>query len=164
MSYYQDANMYSSSSGGNNGNEFSSALSHAQSNQSEQSSDHPLFNAALSFLDSRKSQYSEPANYDVDEDKYLRAHNSLYNSGSREDEDEHDSDSLGAGAAMQALKQFTSGGEKDAGGGGGFDKNRLIGMAMSQAGRLWEEKNGAGKAVSFVLFVPPVRGVLADGG
>ena len=75
----------------------------------------------------------------------MQAHQSLYQG--QDDGRQHDSDSLGAGAAMEALKHFTSGG---GGGsqGGGFDKNKLIGMAMAQAGKLWDEKNGAGKAVS----------------
>jgi hypothetical protein len=49
---------------------------------------------------------------------------------------------------MQALKMFTSGG----GGSGSGGQNQLIGLAMSQAGKLWDQQNSAGNAVSFPLF------------
>ncbi|RJE26932.1 hypothetical protein PHISCL_00739 [Aspergillus sclerotialis] len=149
MSYYQgDGGYYPSqpsySGQGSNLNEFTSALSHAQSHHgSSTDDDHSLFNSALSFLENRKSHYAEPSNNDIDEDKYMRAHQSLYSG--QDDESHHDSDSLGAGAAMQALKHFTSGGSGGSDS-GGLDKNKLIGMAMAQAGKLWDEKNGAGKA------------------
>lgn len=79
----------------------------------------------------------------------MRAHNNLY---SGNDQEVHDSDSLGGGAAVQALKQFTGGGHGGEGD-GGFDKNKLVGMAMAQAGRLWDEKNGAGRVVSSPFFI-----------
>lgn len=132
--------------------EFASAFSHAQSHHGSSNDDNnSLFSSALSFLESRKSDYAEPSNNEIDEDKYMRAHQSLFSG--QDDEEQHDSDSLGAGAAMQALKHFTSG--ESGGDSGGMDKNMLIGMAMSQAGKLWDEKNSAGKAVSFLLIFMP---------
>lgn len=52
---------------------------------------------------------------------------------------------------MQALKMFSSG---QSGGSSGGDQNAFIGMAMSQAAKLWEQKNSSGNVVSFVLFLP----------
>jgi len=77
----------------------------------------------------------------------VSAHQSLY--GGMSDDRKHDSNSVGMGAAMQALKMFTS---SDSGSGsssssGGMDKNKLIGIAMQQAGNLWEKKNSSGQAV-----------------
>lgn len=66
----------------------------------------------------------------------------MYDSGSSDQK--HDSNTLGAGAAMQALKMFTGGNENSDSSGGGMDKNKLIGLAMAQAGKLWDEKNGSG--------------------
>lgn len=69
----------------------------------------------------------------------IKAHQSTYGGGSGGN---HDSNTLGKGAAMQAMKMFSGGGSE--GSGGGMDKNKLIGMAMSQAGKLYDEKNGGG--------------------
>lgn len=116
--------------------DFSSAASHAEQHADQ---DRSLFSSALSFLSDRKSQLSDPSQVEVDEDHAMRAHNAMYNDqddrGSR-----HDSSTVGAGAAMQALKMFTSGGSND----GGMDKNKLIGLAMAQAGQLWDQKQSNG--------------------
>lgn len=74
----------------------------------------------------------------------------MYNGGDPSQES-HDSSSVGAGAAVQALKSFTSGGSSD----GGFDKNKLIGMAMAQAEKLWDEKQGGG--ASMVRIYPILK-------
>ena len=52
------------------------------------------------------------------------------------------SNELGAGAAMQALKAFTSGGS----GGGG--QNQLIGLEMAEAEKLFDQQSANGNAVS----------------
>lgn len=123
--------------------EFSSVLSHAQSHHgsSDNESNNALFNGALSMLDSRKDEFSDSGAYEVDEERYMRAHDSLSSGGG---EGGHGSEDVGTGAAMQALKMFTSGGEGE---GGGMDKNRFIGMAMAQAGKVWDEKNESGSVV-----------------
>jgi hypothetical protein len=46
---------------------------------------------------------------------------------------------------MQALKMFTGGGGSSD---GGMDKNKLMGLAMAQASKLWDEKNSTGNVVS----------------
>lgn len=75
----------------------------------------------------------------------MKAHQSLYGSGGSGEK--YDEKSLGAGAAMQALKMFTSG-QGDSGS-GGHDQNKFIGIAMAQAGKLWEEQNQGGNVVCF---------------
>lgn len=123
------------------GDDFSSAAQHAQSHNSNE--DSSLFSSALSFLNERKSQFQDPSRIDVDEQQAVQAHNAMYNGGGNEEGRSHDSSTVGAGAAMQALKMFTSGGASD----GGMDKNKLIGLAMAQAGSLWEQKQGAGASM-----------------
>jgi hypothetical protein len=54
---------------------------------------------------------------------------------------------------MQALKMFTGGSSGGSGGSdGGMDKNKLIGLAMAQASKLWEEKNEGGNVVCFLSW------------
>jgi hypothetical protein len=74
----------------------------------------------------------------------------MYGSGG--DNKTHDSNTVGAGAAMQALKMFTGGGNSGSSGNEGGDKNKLIGLAMAQAGKLWDEKNGSGGNVVCYSF------------
>lgn len=136
--------------------DFNPALSHAQSNQSS-SDDGDLFSTALSFLKDRRSNRNDDDDDDLDDDDMIRSHKSLYGGG---DSSEHDSGSVGKGAAIEALKMFTSGGGSSSGsseGGGGMDKNALIGMAMAQAGKLWEEKQSSGSGDVVCLFLSQVR-------
>lgn len=148
-SYYNTPSGANPSYGGSGGgygsdDDFNPAVSHAQAEHGEDSS---LFNTALSFIKDRKSEYAQRDNYDIDESHMVQSHQELYGGGG--EERAHDSNTLGAGAAMQALKMFTSGGgsESSASGSGGMDKNKLIGVAMAQAGKLWEEKNSSGGGV-----------------
>ncbi len=123
------------------GDDFSSAAQHASQHHSTE--DSSLFSTALGFLNEHKSQFTDPSRYEVDEQHAVAAHNSMYNNSGNEEGQRHDSSTVGAGAAMQALKMFTSGGASD----GGMDKNKLIGMAMAQAGKLWDQKQGAGASM-----------------
>lgn len=132
-------------------NEFSSAAHHAQQHHSEDSG---LFSTALNFLSERKAQYADPGSYDVDEQHAVQSHQAMYGG---DEQRTHDSGTVGAGAAMQALKMFTggSGGESE-----GFDKNKLIGLAMAQAGKLWDEKAGSG--ANMVCFLGWLGGQFAN--
>jgi hypothetical protein len=123
------------------GDDFSSAAQHASQHHSTE--DTSLFSTALGFLNQHKSQFTDPSRYEVDEQHAVAAHNAMYNDGGNEEGQRHDSSTVGAGAAMQALKMFTSGGASD----GGMDKNKLIGMAMAQAGKLWDQKEGSGASM-----------------
>lgn len=120
-----------------NFDDFTSALHHAQNHHG--SEDPSLFNKAVSFLQNNKDEYADPSRYEVDEDHAIRSHQAMYGGGGGDGE-VHDSRSVGAGAAMQAVKLFTSGGAQD----GGMDMNKLIGLAMANAGQLWDEKASSG--------------------
>ncbi|CAI7672328.1 unnamed protein product [Penicillium bialowiezense] len=130
-------------SGNYGDDDFSSAANHAQEHHG--SEDKSLFSSALSFINERKSQYSGSGG-EVDEQHAVKAHQEMYGSGSSSGN--HDSNTVGAGAAMQALKMFTGGGSGGSSSDGGMDKNKLIGLAMAQAGKLWDEKQGSGANVS----------------
>ncbi|GFF85178.1 hypothetical protein IFM47457_06725 [Aspergillus lentulus] len=116
--------------------DFNPAVRYAESHAN--TSDPSLFTSALSFLNENKHRLSN--DNDIDEQEMIHAHQSLYGGG--ESERRHDSSSVGAGAAMQALKMFTtsSEGEKS-----GMDKNAFIGLAMAQAKKMFEEKEAKGE-------------------
>ncbi|KAL8747802.1 MAG: hypothetical protein Q9184_007551 [Pyrenodesmia sp. 2 TL-2023] len=118
--------------------DYSGALHHAQEHGN--SEDSSLFSSALGMLSGKKK--NDYANEDMDEDSAVRAHQAMYSSeGSGS---QHSSQTMGAGAAMQALKLFT-------GSGSGTDprpgnsQNAFIGMAMGQASKLFDEQSAQGK-------------------
>lgn len=130
------------------GSDFTPALAHASAHHSGGNED--LFANALSFIQERAQSLG---NDDIDEAHAVKSHQALYGGA---DGEVHDDRSVGAGAAMQALKMFMSGDGQGGGqgGGGGFDQNQLIGMAMAQAGKLWDQKQGEGATmVSFFSFL-----------
>lgn len=60
------------------------------------------------------------------------------------------------GAAMQALKHFTSGGGGQGQGGGlgggvGGGQNQFVGMAMAQASKLFDQQSAQGNVVSISI-------------
>ncbi|KAJ5336650.1 hypothetical protein MYU51_005683 [Penicillium brevicompactum] len=143
-SYGQQESHGRRNSGNYGSDDFSSAADHAQEHHG--SEDKSLFSSALNFINDRKGQYSGSGG-DVDEQHAVNAHQAMYGSGSNSNQN-HDSNTVGAGAAMQALKMFTGGGSGGSSSDGGMDKNKLIGLAMAQAGKLWDEKQGSGGNVS----------------
>lgn len=131
--------------------DFNPAVRYAESHANTSGGDTSLFTSALSFLNENKHRLSSDS--EINEQEMIHAHQSLYGDGG-EERRQHDSTSVGAGAAMQALKLFTtsSEGEKS-----GMDKNAFIGMAMAQAKKMFEEKEARGEVVCFSLssFVVP---------
>jgi len=130
--------------GGDNDSEYSSAIHHAQQHHDNSGGQgRGDYGNAVSHIRQNQGRLS---NEDIDENHMVSAHQSLYGGqgqqgGGRPQGQPHDENSLGAGAAMQALKMFTSGGSSSGGG-----KNEFIGMAMAQAGKLWEQQSSAGNA------------------
>ena len=137
------------SSQGFSDNDVNPALRHAQQHHSDSdSNDSSLFSTALNFLKDKQGRSSSP---DIDESDMVQSHQQLYNDN--DSSRAHDSNSLGAGAAIQALKMFSSG---QSGGSSGGDQNAFIGMAMSQAAKLWDQKNSSGKVVCYFPSPPPL--------
>ena len=134
---------------GGGDDDFSGAIHHAQQH-SGGSGESSLFSNALGYLQGNKQNI---ANGDVDENQAVNAHQAMY--GNQSGGGTHSSETVGAGAAMQALKMFTggSGGGAMGGGGGGMGagaqgggggQNQFIGMAMAQASKLFDQQSGAG--------------------
>jgi hypothetical protein len=129
--------------------EYSSAAHHAQQYHDNGGGQGPrgepsAYGNAVSHIQQHQGRLS---NENIDEDHAVSAHQSLYGHGGQgggprpNQGQSHDENSLGAGAAMQALKMFT-------GGSSGGGKNEFIGMAMAQAGKLWEQQSSAGNVNS----------------
>lgn len=122
---------------GASGPDFSDVVSHAENHGGSSSS---YFSQAANYL---QEQHGNIANQDIDEQHMVNSHQKLYGGGGGDGP--ASSNELGAGAAMQALKSFTSGGS----GGGG--QNQLIGLAMAEAEKLFDQQSANGNAVSFLL-------------
>lgn len=128
--------------GGSSGYDQDEVINQARRHGSDD--DGNLFSQALSFLGQKKDD-----DEDLDEQRMIGAHQQLYGdqSGTRP----HDANTLGAAAAMQALKMFTGGGA-GAGGmgsqGAGNSQSQLIGIAMAQAARVFDQQSGQGNLAS----------------
>ncbi len=125
--------------------DFQGALSHAKQN----SSDEPdLFSAALGYLSGNKQQIADED--DIDESQAINSYKATYGGEGRGQQ--HGSETLGAGAAIEALKMFTGEGAGQGGmgsQGAGNSQSQLIGMAMAQAATLFDKQSSEGNVVSF---------------
>lgn len=99
-----------------------------------------LFSSALSYIQGMGGNPS--AAEDLDEDDVQRKHEQAYGQGNAGG---MSANALGAAAAMQAMKKFTSGsgGGAPASGQGGDMQSNLIGMAMKEAAKLFDQSGGA---------------------
>jgi len=95
------------------------------------SGDRSLFSSALDFAKGNKHEHNKP----IDEEHVTNAHRQAYEDG---DTSGMSAGSMGSAAAMQILKQFTSGG-----GSSGGSKSQLISMAMAEASKLFDSSGGA---------------------
>ncbi|KZV80883.1 hypothetical protein EXIGLDRAFT_398871 [Exidia glandulosa HHB12029] len=98
------------------------------------SGDSSLFSQALSFAKGSKTEHKQP----VDEAGVINAHKAAYQDGNASS---LDAGSLGSAAAMQMLKQFTSGGGSASSGGG--SQSQLVALAMGEASKLFDQSGGA---------------------
>ncbi|WVF69820.1 hypothetical protein IAT40_004599 [Kwoniella sp. CBS 6097] len=133
---------YGGGNGGNGGfsggfptiNE-NTAVSAANAHANNGDDNSNLFSTAMSFLGGMNKDDN-----DVDEDRVQQEHQQAYGQGNASN---MSANSIGAAAAMQALKSFTSGGSPAAGSGGGDMQSKMIGMAMSEAAKLFDQSGGA---------------------
>ncbi|KAK2461563.1 hypothetical protein APHAL10511_006026 [Amanita phalloides] len=93
-----------------------------------------IFSGAVNYINNNKQSHNEPIN----DDHVTNAHQEAYHNDNARG---LDAGSLGAAAAMQALKKFTSGGGSSGGGGGGM-QSQLISMAMGEASKLFDKSGG----------------------
>jgi len=102
--------------------------------------DDDLFSQGLSFI---KSKLGGGVSHEIDEEGVQKAHSEVYEKGNA---GSLDASALGSAAALQALKNFTSGGSSSNGGssGGGNTQSKLIGLAMAEASKLFDSKGASG--------------------
>jgi len=93
------------------------------------SGDSGLFSNALGYVNQNKHEHEQPVN----EQHVQDAHRVAYQEGAAGD---LSASSMGSAAAMQIMKQFTSGG-------GGGSQSQLISLAMAEASKLFEQAGGA---------------------
>ncbi|MCJ1407912.1 hypothetical protein MMC19_001983 [Ptychographa xylographoides] len=159
---YGESQSVQGSQGGSYNPDFSGAMQHAQQHSQQYGGGDPaLYQNAIDHLN---NNHAAIANSPVDMGQIQSAHTSLYpqngsvggNSGQQ-----HNAQSLGMGAAMQAMHQFAkpSGGQsggQSGGGGGGFPaisslmggsgggaaaQNPMVGMAIAEAEKLFNSSN-----------------------
>ncbi|RFU75560.1 beta-flanking [Trichoderma arundinaceum] len=110
---------------------------HQQASQHAGSSGNSdLFSNIINTIGQKKSNL---ANSDIDEQDAIRKHKETY----EQDNDNLDSSSLGSAAALQALKKFTQGET-----GGNQSQGAFLGLAMSEASKLFDSKAANGKVSS----------------
>ncbi|KAK4059442.1 hypothetical protein Trihar35433_10903 [Trichoderma harzianum] len=95
-----------------------------------------MFSNVISSLGQQKSHL---ANSDLDEQDAIRKHQETYEQGA----DNLSSGSLGSAAALQALKKFTQGET-----GGNQSQGAFLGLALSEASKLFDSKAADGKVAS----------------
>lgn len=116
--------------------DFEQAAAHA-SQHSGDSGDSSLFSTAISFLKSKRDDDDD----DVDEHEVTKAHDRAYN---QKQGASLDAKSMGAAAALQAFKKFTSHDDSQSHSKNDKDiQSKLIGMAMAQAAQLFDSNGGA---------------------
>ncbi|KAL7943099.1 hypothetical protein V8C42DRAFT_329687 [Trichoderma barbatum] len=110
---------------------------HQQASQHAGSSGNSeLFSNIINSIGQKKSHL---ANDDIDEQDAIRKHKETY----EQDADNLDSHSLGSAAALQALKKFTQGET-----GGNQSQGAFLGLALSEASKLFDAKAANGKVSS----------------
>ncbi|KAL8820146.1 MAG: hypothetical protein Q9191_007575 [Dirinaria sp. TL-2023a] len=114
-------------------------MSHAQQHGSGHADEQGMFSSVLNHLQGNQSRISDG---DVDEQGMVNAHQSMYGNQSGGGRT-HGSETVGAGAAMQALKMFSGGG-----GGGAGGQYEFVGMAMGQASKLFDQQSSQGNLSS----------------
>ncbi|KAH6609211.1 hypothetical protein Trco_002557 [Trichoderma cornu-damae] len=110
---------------------------HQQASQHAGSSGNSdIFSSIINSIGQKKSHL---ANGEIDEQETIRKHKQSY----EQDADNLDSSSLGAAAALQALKKFTQGET-----GSNQSQGAFLGLAMSEASKLFDSKAANGKVSS----------------
>ncbi|KAK8072459.1 hypothetical protein PG996_005807 [Apiospora saccharicola] len=117
--------------------DFSGAAEHA-TRSAGASADPSLFSTLLGALTQKKQSL---ASQEVDEEDAVKQHKKHY--AGDEDGCEGDNQSMGAAAAMQALKMFTGGASGNSQ--QGNSQSAFIGTAMAEASKLFDQKQAQGQ-------------------
>ncbi|OAQ68407.1 beta-flanking protein [Pochonia chlamydosporia 170] len=109
------------------------AQQHA-SNNAGPSGSSDLFSNIMNAVGNKQEKIQ---NEDIDEEDAIKQHQNVY-----QNDGKGDSSSLGTAAAMQALKKFT---QSDNSASSGQGQAAFLGMAMSEATKLFDSKAAQGK-------------------
>ncbi|PNY28013.1 Uncharacterized protein TCAP_02062 [Tolypocladium capitatum] len=110
-------------------------MAHQQASQLAGSSgSSAMFSQIIGAIGQRKGQI---ANEDIDQEDAVRKHTETYQNDSHGDDN-----SLGIAAAMQALNKVNQGH-----GGGNQSQGAFLGLAMSEASKLFDQKSAQGKVM-----------------
>ncbi|MCO5556061.1 hypothetical protein L7F22_009605 [Adiantum nelumboides] len=125
-----------SGSGGFNIGDIAGIVNHAQNHDQSNNGDQQLFGQVASFLQSRAGSVKG----DVNENELMNSHEKV-NNGT----DPVNSHEIGNAAALGAIRNVLGSGGSGDGNSGDFQQ-KLIGAAMAQAGKLFDQKQSAGQA------------------
>jgi len=126
--------------GGGGNDDWQGAMQHAREHGGN-SGDDSMFGNVISHLQGNSGRIQQESN--IDEGQFVQAHQNLYGGGGGGQQ--HSAQTMGMGAAMQALKMFSGGGDGQSSGlGGGPGQNQFVGMAMGQASKLFDQQNSQG--------------------
>jgi hypothetical protein len=125
-----------SGGGGFNIGDIAGIVNHAQNHDQSNNGDQQLFGQVASFLQSRAGSVQG----DVNENELMNSHEKV-NNGT----DPVNSHEIGNAAALGAIRNVLGSGGSGDGNSGDFQQ-KLIGAAMAQAGKLFDQKQSAGQA------------------
>ncbi|KAL8295170.1 hypothetical protein RB597_008477 [Gaeumannomyces tritici] len=114
------------------------------------SGDVSLFSGILDSL-MQKKKAAEIDKDDVDEPTAIKNHKKYFDDDEDDDDDDVNERNMGTAAAIQALKTFTGHGAADAsvtGGAAAPGKSQFIGLALSEASKLFDKQSAQGKVSS----------------
>lgn len=131
----QDQPQSGSGGGGFNIGDIAGIVNHAQNHDQSNSGDQQLFGQVASFLQAKSSNVQG----DVNENELMNSHQKV-NNGT----DPVNSHEIGNAAALGAIRNVLGSGSGDAN--QGDFQQKLIGAAMAQAGKLFDQKQSAGQA------------------
>lgn len=112
-------------------------------------------------------------NASIDENAIKQDHDQAYNQGQAS---QMSANSMGSAAAIQAFKSFASGGGMQQGGGQQSMLSKLLGMAMAEASKLFDNSGGAatgnkqdvlnsaGETIMKLMVQNQIKGALGGGG
>lgn len=127
--------------GAYNDDEFSGAANQA-SQHAGSSGDSNIFSSVLSMLGQNKSNIG---NEDIDEQDAVNSHKAFFNNNNDERPSNASSGSMGNAAAMQALKMFMGNNNSSGNQSQGGSQSQLIGLAMGEASKLFDNQASQGK-------------------
>merc|ERR1712230_23908 len=125
--------------GGGDDDDLTGAAEHAERHAGS-SGDSSLFSSILSSLGQNKQSIG---NSNLNEQDAVQSHQQFFGNGGGS---QADSGSMGAAAAMQALKMFSGGGSGNTQ--QGNSQNAFVGMAMAEASKLFDNQSSQGNVAN----------------